>query len=140
MPSTPPKHVSESNQRVDTWLNSLPDRPLHHGTLGLQERGQMISRFCVLFHDRLDLWDSAATATKGARPVDRMAFNGVRGLEIVKGGFVLNNKGRRMGVHVDSNEQLHEWSGALLSALAPSNAEQKLSRPTSGKRTELKRL
>lgn len=53
-------------------------------------------------------------------------LNEVRSLETVSSGFILNYKGRKLGLHVDSNEDLHDWSRSLLGALAPSDSERHL--------------
>jgi hypothetical protein len=107
--------------RLQTWLKALAQRdpPLHHGLLGVQPQGQLVTGYFVLFRDRLDFWNSTTEATSGDRPKGRINLTDIRGLEMVNSGFVLNYKGRKMGLHVRNNDELHEWSGALLGALAP---------------------
>jgi hypothetical protein len=95
------------------------DPPLHHGLLGVQPQGQLVTGYFVLFRDRLDFWNNTVEASSGDHPKGRINLTDIRSLEMVNSGFVLNYKGQKMRLHVRNNDELHAWSDALLGALAP---------------------
>mmetsp|Transcript_97625 Transcript_97625/g.304126 ORF Transcript_97625/g.304126 Transcript_97625/m.304126 type:complete len:461 (+) Transcript_97625:1456-2838(+) len=103
--------------RVTQWLESLRERPRHSGILGFQNRGKMVMRWAVMFEDRIDIWDGALMAASGRKPSDRILLRSIRGSEAVFGGFILNCGGRRIGIHVNSNEELRAWSSAILDVI-----------------------
>jgi len=104
------------------WLDSQQERPLHRGELGFHDKGRLTRRYCVLFPEHLDCWDLPVQA--GSKPSVYIQLSDIRGLEIISSGFVLNSRGRRTGVHVNSNEELQAWTRALLSVLAPSDGSE----------------
>jgi hypothetical protein len=108
--------------QLQAWLQKLAQReaPLHHGLLGVQPQGQLVTGYFVLFRDRLDFWNSTTEAAACQRPKGRIIMTDIRGLELVNNGFVVNYKGRKMGLHVRNNDDFHAWTCALLGALAPS--------------------
>jgi len=103
-----------TGSRMDVWAAGLKDHPHHYGVLGFQSQGKLANRYCVLFEDRLDMWEDPAAAVSGRRPLDRIVLKSIRSLETVFGGFVIHlGGGKRKGVHVNSKEELREWSAAL---------------------------
>jgi hypothetical protein len=103
-----------TGSHMDAWSAGLKEQPHHHGVLGFQCKGKLVNRYCVLFEDRLDMWEDPAAAVSGRRPLDRIVLKSLRSLETVCGGFIINlGGGKRTGVHVSSKEELHEWSAAL---------------------------
>lgn len=124
-----------NDPHLKSWLAALRarDPPIQSGLLGVQPKGQMVTGYFVLFRDRLDFWNAPTEAASGLRPRGRIVLTDVRSLEMVSGGFILNYKGRKMGLHVRNNDELHEWSQAMLGALAPgkSGARMPLARSKS---------
>eukprot|EP00929_Paragymnodinium_shiwhaense_P000984 TRINITY_DN101198_c0_g1_i1.p1 TRINITY_DN101198_c0_g1~~TRINITY_DN101198_c0_g1_i1.p1 ORF type:complete len:1402 (+),score=358.06 TRINITY_DN101198_c0_g1_i1:116-4321(+) len=120
---TRPKLSTEGleDSRLQAWLQMLQakDKWVHHGILGVAPKGQLVSGYFVLFQDRLDFWNRPAEAASGLRPAGRIQISDVRSLETVSTGLILNYKGRKLGLHVGNNEDLHVWSSALLRVLAP---------------------
>jgi len=106
-----------ADSRVEQWLAALRDPPCQSGVLGFQTRGKMVMRYAVMFEDRIDIWDGALMAAAGRKPSDRVALRSIRGVEAVFGGFILNCGGKRIGVHVSSNDELRSWSTALLGVI-----------------------
>jgi len=87
--------------------------------LGFQSKGKLTNRYCVLFENRLDMWDDPTAAASGCRPTDRIVLGAIRSLATVFGGFIITNRGgKRTGVHVDNKEELREWSAALASVIS----------------------
>jgi len=121
-----------SDTGMGEWLESMPERPLRQGLLGFQERGRAVARYCVLFRNRIEAWESRREAARGARPVLCIPMTEVRGLEILGSGFLLTAGARRIGIHVKSNEDLQAWTRALLSVLSPGDAATASSQETSG--------
>eukprot|EP00927_Polykrikos_kofoidii_P056019 TRINITY_DN5019_c0_g1_i2.p1 TRINITY_DN5019_c0_g1~~TRINITY_DN5019_c0_g1_i2.p1 ORF type:complete len:1594 (-),score=222.29 TRINITY_DN5019_c0_g1_i2:236-5017(-) len=107
---------------LERWLAALADKdpPVHHGLLGVQPQGKLVSGYFVLFRERLDFWNRPAEAATGMRPRGRIQMSDVRSIESVSTGLIMNYKGRKMGLHVRCNEDLQQWSNALLGVLAPS--------------------
>jgi hypothetical protein len=103
------------------WLDSIrvSEGLKHHGMLGVRPSGQLVTGYFVLFEDRLDFWNRPQDAANRLKPCGRIKLVDVRSLEVVSGGFILNHKGRKMGLNVRHNDDLHDWSMALLTALAP---------------------
>jgi len=103
------------------WLDSIQvsEGLKHHGMLGVRPSGQLVTGYFVLFEDRLDFWNRPQDAANRLKPCGRIKLVDVRSLEVVSGGFILNHKGRKMGLNVRHNDDLHDWSMALLTALAP---------------------
>ncbi|CAE7583537.1 Neil3 [Symbiodinium sp. CCMP2592] len=56
-------------------------------------------------------------------------MSSIRGLETISGGLIVNLGGKKVGIHVGDNENLHQWSRALLSVLAPNKAERSSASP-----------
>jgi hypothetical protein len=101
-------------------LESLPDSTVvHHGVLAVNTKGQVVSGFFVLFHKHMDFWNRPSDAIALQKPCGRIKLADVRSLETVSNGFLLNHKGETLGLLVRNNADLHQWSFALLSALAP---------------------
>jgi len=121
----PEKQLSEAeilqedaDPRVELWLAAHRERPCQSGILGFRSRGKMVMRYAVMFKDRLDIWEGPLAAASGWRPSERIPLQNIRGVEAVFGGFILNCGGRRIGVHVSSNDELRAWSTALLGVIA----------------------
>lgn len=109
--------VPIEEERTD-WLESLAEQPLCHGTLGFQENGRMALKYCALFGDRIDIWDSEETPAVGAIPEDHIAMANVWSLETVSGGLILNLiGGERLGVHIHDAEEFLLWSSSLASTV-----------------------
>lgn len=107
---------------VAQWL--ARQNPLHSGLLGIMRGGEMALRFFVLFKDRLDSWGRPMDAASGFRPTLHIPIADVRSIETVSSGLIVNCRGKKIGFHANSNNELHDWSGALMQALAPSSKPQ----------------
>mmetsp|Transcript_12305 Transcript_12305/g.33192 ORF Transcript_12305/g.33192 Transcript_12305/m.33192 type:complete len:529 (-) Transcript_12305:148-1734(-) len=120
--------------RFVQWLAGLNanDPPLHNGLLGVNHNRRFVTGYFVLFKDRFDFWNRPLEAAEGRNPCGRILLSGVWSFETVSNGFILNYKGRKIGMHVRTNADLHEWSQALLSVLAPQDG---VGAPASGKAT-----
>lgn len=117
----PPAKMAQeaAGAMVAAWVASLPSLPVKAGVLGVQDLGRILPRFCVLFEDRLEEWDQPLDAAHGRRPQRRIAAKDILGFETVGSGFILSLGSKKIGVRVRSNEDMHLWSQALLSVLAP---------------------
>jgi len=112
-------HEQVSGKHMDAWAAGLKEQPHHHGVLGFQFQSKLTNMYCVLFEDRLDMWDKPAAAASGRRPTDRIVLRSIRSLQTVAGGFIINLVGgKRSGVHVNCAEELRDWSAALGSAIS----------------------
>jgi len=114
-------------ERIQHWLQTLPEKVVHWGLLGFQHQQRLVVRLSILFKDRLDSWSNASNASCGAKEDSRILMSSIRGLETISGGLILNLGGKKVGVHVGDNENLHQWSRALLSVLAPNKVERAVS-------------
>lgn len=103
--------------RLNKWISSLKDAPVYGGLLGFHVGNELTMRCSLLFRDRLDSWDSIIQAVGGHLARSRIALRDVQAIEMVRGGFVLNCKGRRTTLHLPSGGDASGWSGALHSLL-----------------------
>lgn len=104
------------------WLASLREQPCHHGPLGFQQEGRLVMKYCLLQKDCLEAFNRPSDPSLGRPPALKLMLSEVRGLETIGSGFILNMGGRKVGVHVGSNDDLHAWSAALLAVLAPNSS------------------
>mmetsp|Transcript_34306 Transcript_34306/g.79997 ORF Transcript_34306/g.79997 Transcript_34306/m.79997 type:complete len:1326 (+) Transcript_34306:60-4037(+) len=117
------------DERFQHWLHTLPEKVIHWGLLGFQHQQRLVVRVSLLFKDRLDSWSSASSASCGLKEESRILMTSIRGLETISGGLIVNLGGKKVGIHVGDNENLHQWSRALLSVLAPNKAERSSASP-----------
>jgi len=122
-------YVEMMDESVQQWIRKLPERHLHHGLLGFQHQGRLQARFSILFKDRIDSWCSPIKASNGGKTDSTISLHNVRGVETISAGFILNLGGRKVGVHVGENEDLQDWSRALLQALAPAQGKSPATTP-----------
>ena len=115
------------DERFQHWLQALPEKVIHWGLLGFQHQQRLVVRLSILFRDRLDSWCSASSASCGMKEDSRILMSNVRGLETISGGLIVDLGGKKVGIHVGDNENLQQWSGALLSVLAPLKPERSVS-------------
>jgi hypothetical protein len=109
-----------SSPLATEWLASLKETPLHHGFLDFLQKGQTMKRYCLLFRDHLDSWDSPASAVQGIQPLGRVDLHDFRSLEITKDGFLINcGGGRRTPVRVSDSDALQAWYDAMFAILVP---------------------
>jgi len=85
----------------------------------------------MLFKDRLDSWEIPEHSSTGQPPRGRIALCDVRGIEMVRGGFVLNCKGRKVELFVERVQDIAAWSGALHSVVLGQYDPLQLDRPRS---------
>eukprot|EP00930_Biecheleria_cincta_P081248 TRINITY_DN7004_c0_g1_i2.p1 TRINITY_DN7004_c0_g1~~TRINITY_DN7004_c0_g1_i2.p1 ORF type:complete len:945 (+),score=164.36 TRINITY_DN7004_c0_g1_i2:448-3282(+) len=115
------KATEMADERVQTWLKSMADRIVFSGLLGFQYQGKLVCRLSILFKDRLDSWSSPLQASLGAKVASSIPLANARGVETISGGFIVNLGGRKVGIHVEDNDSLHQWSKVLIPALVPSS-------------------
>lgn len=106
--------------RVVSWLEaargSHTDAAYFHGVLWLQRAQKQLPRFCVLYTDRIDSWVSPLEAARRQPPEGRIMLADVRGLTMIGGGFVMNLRGRKMGVYIEDAASRQGWTKAFQGA------------------------
>lgn len=120
--AVPKKEMMQSELQhplVQSWISK--ESPTHSGLLGIMRAGEMTLRFFTLFPDRLDAWNRPMDAASCLRPVLHIPMSDIRSVETVSSGLIVNCRGKKIGIHVSTNNELHEWSQALLKALAPAS-------------------
>jgi len=118
LPSPPRKQGFTSLQRAENErAHARTEEFLYAGVLGYEDCGVIVQRYTTLFKDRLDSWDNPRQAATGQPPRGRVALCDVRRIEMVRGGFVLKCKGRKVELFVADPSHMVAWSGALHSVV-----------------------
>mmetsp|Transcript_39161 Transcript_39161/g.109987 ORF Transcript_39161/g.109987 Transcript_39161/m.109987 type:complete len:488 (-) Transcript_39161:68-1531(-) len=114
-----PLEEEARNPHVVSWLESLASEGLSmKGVLWLSRERRLVPKFAALLRTHVDFWASPLGAADGQPPDVRILLSEVYGLAVVGGGFVLDHKGRKMGIHAGEAPYLQEWKAALQAALS----------------------